>query len=166
MQPVKSIPFVLVLMFVRSLSAQITYPANMYGDSLHAPFYHGVASGDPLSTGVIVWTRITPAPMDFNPYSVNYQVATDSLFAGIVSAGTVITDSSFDWTVKKDVTGLSPNSVYYFRFDDGLGNYSVTGRTRTAPAGSVNDLQFAVFSCSSVFSGFFNGYGRVADKFD
>ena len=28
-------------------------------DSL-APFYHGVASGDPLDDRVIIWTRVTP----------------------------------------------------------------------------------------------------------
>ncbi len=154
------------MLLIQSASGQITYPANMYGDSIHAPFYHGVASGDPLPGSVILWTRITPAPMDFNPYTVNYQLATDSLFASVVAFGSVITDSSFDWTIKVDVTGLSANTVYYYRFDDGAGNYSQRGRTRTAPSGSTSDLRFAVFSCSSVFSGFFNGYARVAEKAD
>ncbi|MCB0512515.1 MAG: PhoD-like phosphatase N-terminal domain-containing protein, partial [Bacteroidetes bacterium] len=28
-------------------------------DSLLAPFYHGVASGDPTPNSVIIWTRLT-----------------------------------------------------------------------------------------------------------
>ena len=27
------------------------------------PFYHGVASGDPTSDAVIIWTRVTPDPL-------------------------------------------------------------------------------------------------------
>ncbi len=148
------------------LQAQITYPPRIFGDSIHAPFYHGVASGDPLSNAVIIWTRITPAPSDFTPLTVNYQVSSDSLFGSIVASGSVTTDSSYDWTIKKDITGLSPNSIYYYRFDNGLGSYSLRGRTRTAPSGSISDLKFAVFSCSSIFSGYFNSYARVAEKAD
>ena len=146
--------------------AQVTYPPRIYGDSLHAPFYHGVASGDPLTNAVIIWTRISPAPADYSPLTVNYQFATDSLFTSIISTGSIITDSSFDWTIKKDITGLSPNTIYYYRFDDGLGNYSTKGKTRTAPTGNIPELKFAVFSCSSIFSGFFNGYAMVAEKSD
>ncbi len=155
----------LLLAFVNA-DAQITYPPRTFADSSHAPFYHGVASGDPLSNAVIIWTRITPAPADFTPLTVNYELSLDSLFSSVLASGSVITDSSFDWTVKKDVTGLSPNTIYYYRFDNGSGNYSVNGRTRTAPTGSTTDLKFAVFSCSSVFSGFFNAYARVSEKSD
>ena len=145
---------------------QITYPARMYGDSLHAPFYHGVASGDPLANAVIIWTHITPDSGDFTPLNVNYQFAADSLFTSIITSGTVVADSSSDWTVKKDITGLTPNTFYYYRFNDGMGHYTTRGRTRTAPTGNVTDLKFAVFSCSSLFSGFFNAYARVAEKAD
>lgn len=157
--------FFAVLLSMISLHSQ-SLPARIYGDSIHAPFYHGVASGDPLSNAVIIWTRITPDSADFSPLTVNYQVATDSLFITIVSSGSLLTDSSSDWTIKKDITGLSQNTVYYYRFDDGSGNYSFRGRTRTAPTGSVSDLKFAVFSCSSIFSGFFNGYANVAERAD
>lgn len=143
-----------------------TLPQRMFGDTAHAPFYHGVASGDPLSNAVIIWTRITPAAGDYNPVAVNYEFAADSLFSSIITFGTITTDSSFDWTVKKDITGLSANTVYYYRFNNGLGNYSIRGRTKTAPNGAVSDLKFAIFSCSSVFSGFFNGYANVARKAD
>lgn len=137
----------------------------MYGDTLHAPFYHGVASGDPLPNAIIIWTRITPDTTSFTSINVNYEMAIDSGFTSIISSGVVTTDSSIDWTVKKDVTGLTPNTLYYYRFYNGS-NYSAKGRTRTAPSGASTELKFAVFSCSSVFSGFFNGYARVAEKAD
>ena len=44
--------------------------------SSFAPFYHGVASGDPLADRVIIWTRVTPTV--FGPISVNWQMATDT----------------------------------------------------------------------------------------
>jgi len=162
----KSSLIILITLFISlNLKAQ-TLPSRIFGDTLHAPFYHGVASGDPLSNAVIIWTRITPDSADFTPLNVNYQLASDSLFVSIISSGTMVTDSSSDWTIKKDVMGLSPNTIYYYRFEDGSGNYSTRGRTRTAPTGSVTDLKFAVFSCSSIFSGFFNGYANVAGKAD
>ncbi len=157
---------ILLGLFSWGLIAQTSLPPRIYGDTLHAPFYHGVASGDPLSNSVIIWTRITPAPADFSSIPVNYQLAQDSLFLSIISSGATTTDSSSDWTVKLDIAGLNPNTIYYYRFDDNNSNYSATGRTRTAPSGAVSDLKFAIFSCSSIYSGYFNSYARVAEKAD
>jgi alkaline phosphatase D len=81
-----------------------------------APFYHGVASGDPLTDRVIIWTRVTPH--DFNEtLTVNYKVATDNSFTSIVAQGNAQTDASKDFTVKVDVTGLSPNTFYFYEFE-------------------------------------------------
>lgn len=152
------------LLLGNEAKAQVVFPPRIFGDTLHAPFYHGVASGDPLSDAVIIWTRITPDSITSPPIGVNYQVSTDSSFLSIIQAGTILADSSENWTLKKDVVGLLPNQVYYYRFDDGNGHYSQTGRTRTAPTGAVSSLKFAVFSCSSIYSGYFNSYARVAEK--
>jgi len=146
-----------------------------------APFYHGVASGDPLSDRVIIWTRVTVnfdtarvfVDIDssgvFNTFdstvSVNWQVASDEAFNSIVNSGVVTTDSSVDYTVKIDVTGLQPNTWYYYRFNAG-GVYSITGRTRTAPVGDVDSLRFAIFSCSDFQTGFFNAYHDIANRND
>jgi alkaline phosphatase D len=40
------------------------------------------------------------------------------------------------------------------------------GRTRTAPAGGIENLRFAVMSCSNYQDGFFNAYRDVATKND
>ncbi len=131
--------------------------------SSFAPFYHGVASGDPLADRVIIWTRVTPTV--FGPISVNWQMATDTLFTHVVNSGTVTTDSSVDYTVKVDVTGLNQNTWYYYRFKSGS-SYSIAGRTRTLPTGNADSLRFAVFSCSDFQTGYFNAYHDIAHRND
>lgn len=133
-------------------------------DPALAPFYHGVASGDPLSDRVIIWTRYTPDATG-DPVTVNWEVATDTGFTNVVQNGDMITQSNRDWTVKVDVTGLSPNMWYYYRFETG-GVYSMVGRTRTAPIGMVDSLRFAVVSCSDYVDGYFHGYRKIVERND
>lgn len=128
-----------------------------------APFYHGVASGDPLSDRVIIWTRVTPTVAA--PISVDWQVATDTLFTSVVNSGTFITDSTRDYTVKVDVTGLSANTWYYYRFKNGS-VYSICGRTKTLPLGNTDSVRLAVFSCSSFEAGYFNVYNEISKRND
>jgi alkaline phosphatase D len=138
-------------------------PARPGVRSWLAPFYHGVASGDPLADRVIIWTRVTTAAA--SPVSVSWAMATDTLFTHIVNSGTVTTDSNSDFTVKVDVTGLSANTWYYYRFKSGA-DYSVTGRTRTLPVGNTDSLRFAVYSCSQFQAGYFNAYRDIARRND
>lgn len=149
-----------------------------------APFYHGVASGDPLSDRVIIWTRVTIPFLDKiatvnidSPSAVytstifdttifvSWQMALDTTFSSIIDSGTVTTDSSIDYTIKVDVTGLQPNTWYYYRFNSGT-NYSIIGRTRTLPVGNVDSIRFAVYSCSDFQSGYFNVYHDIAHRND
>ena len=119
-------------------------------------FNYGVASGDPLSDRVILWTH---AQYDGNSDSVNltYQVATDASFSTIVSAGTATASASTGYTAKADATGLTAGSSYYFRFVAGRW-ISPVGFTRTLPAANVTSVKFAVFSCSLYSAGYFNAY--------
>ncbi len=130
------------------------------------PFYHGVASGDPLVDRVIIWTRVTP---DKNvPVNVHYLVSKDTSFApsSIVKRGRTLTDASRDYTVKVDVEGLEPATTYYYYFSTGRYN-SIIGRTRTAPAHAETDqLRFAVVSCSNYQAGYFNAYRAIAQRKD
>ena len=79
-----------------------------------APFFHGVASGDPLPNKVIIWTRVTPYSGTTSEVDVYWQIATDTAFQNIVNFGKVKTDTSKDFTVKIDVCGLQPNTYYYY----------------------------------------------------
>ena len=128
-----------------------------------APFYHGVASGDPLSDRVIIWTRYTPTAAA--SVSIDWQVATDSLFASVVNSGTVSTDSNSDYTVKVDVTGLTPNTWYYYRFKYGSVR-SITGRTHTLPTGDIDSIRLAFVSCSDFQAGYFNVYNDLSRRND
>ncbi len=128
------------------------------------PFYHGVASGDPLTDKVIIWTRITPDSGNFTPKTVSWKVSTDTSFANIVQSGTYTTDSSKDYTVKVDVGGLQAGTTYYYVFGY-EGNYSLIGRMRTASA-DANHLRFAVVSCNNYEAGFFNGFKKIAQRND
>lgn len=159
--------YTLILLAISStapLHAQLALPANMYADSLHAPFYYGVTSGDPKSDAVIIWTHLTTA--DTAAQTLTWQVATDTLFNNVVQTGTASTGPTMDFTVKVDVSGLNAGSTYYYRFVSGAGDVSIWGRAKTLPAGNVAATKIAVFSCSSIFSGFFNAYRRAAERDD
>lgn len=126
-------------------------------------FSHGVASGDPLSDRVILWTRVTaPSPGTLN---LSWEVASDPNFGGIVARGTATTGAEQDYTVKVDATGLQPASVYYYRFYVGS-EPSPVGRTKTLPVGNVSQLKLAVVSCSNFPAGYFNVYAELAKRTD
>jgi alkaline phosphatase D len=126
-------------------------------------YVHGVASGDPLPDGVILWTRLTLKADD--ALSCTYEVATDPGFATVVASGTADTSEDRDFTVKVDVGGLEPATTYYYRFRTPR-RTSPTGRTRTAPSGAVDRLRFGMVSCSSFAHGYFHVYRAVAGRND
>jgi alkaline phosphatase/alkaline phosphatase D len=136
-------------------------------------FQHGVASGDPLPGGILLWTRVTPTA-ESAPASgagpvvdVRWQVATDATFATIAVEGSVTTGPDHDHTVKVDVGGLTPATTYWYRF--GLaGAWSPIGRTMTAPAAddAITRLRMGVVSCANWEAGYFAAYRRLADRGD
>ncbi|MEK8047698.1 alkaline phosphatase D family protein [Ideonella margarita] len=127
-------------------------------------FQHGVASGDPLSDRVILWTRVTlTKPRE--RFAVNYTVALDPAMTQVVRSGTTRTDVGQDCTVKIDVDGLQPGTTYYYAFSVGK-SVSPIGRTRTLPVGTVDQLRMAVVSCSNFAYGYFNAYRRIAERAD
>ncbi|MFI0741211.1 alkaline phosphatase D family protein [Streptomyces sp. NPDC021100] len=145
-------------------------------------FLHGVASGDPLPDGILLWTRVTPVP-EAAPGSglgpdvqVSWQVAEDAGFGRVTASGTVTASAAGDHTVKADVRGLRPGTDYFFRFTvtGGAGTggsgevHSPTGRTRTAPApdAQADGLRFGVVSCANWESGHFSAYRHLAARRD
>jgi len=126
-------------------------------------FRHGVASGDPLSDRVILWTRLT-APDSSTP-EVQWEVAADTAFKRVVVRGTTETGWERDFTIKIDAGGLRPATTYYYRFQS-LGERSPIGRTRTLPARGAAHLRLAIVSCSNFPFGYFNVYGRIARRAD
>ncbi|MFF6637336.1 alkaline phosphatase D family protein [Streptomyces althioticus] len=136
-------------------------------------FLHGVASGDPLPDGVLLWTRVTPTA-DALPGSgagpdteVRWTVARDRTFTDVVAQGAVLATAASDHTVKADVRGLRPATDYWFRFSSG-GVDSPAARTRTAPAAdaSVAGLRLGVVSCANWEAGHFAAYRHLAARDD
>ncbi|AZP17121.1 alkaline phosphatase [Streptomyces aquilus] len=136
-------------------------------------FLHGVASGDPLPDGILLWTRVTPVAAaipgsGLGPDTeVSWIVATDKAFTNIVAKGSVTATAASDHTVKADVRGLAPATTYWFRFSAG-GTDSPAARTRTAPAAdaAVSNLRFGVVSCANWEAGYFSPYRHLAARGD
>ena len=130
------------------------------------PFYHGVASGDPMADRVIIWTRVTPDTNQINQsIVVDWKIATDTGMVNVINQGTLLTDSTKDFTVKVDANGLNPNTFYFYEFKAN-GKYSPRGRTKTTPIGSVDSLRFALTSCANFEAGLFNTYASLLARAD
>lgn len=136
-------------------------------------FLHGVASGDPLPTGVVLWTRVTPSA-EATPGSgkgarvrVDWEVATDESFASVVTRGHLTTGTERDHTVKVDATRLRPGTRYAYRFRSG-GVTSPIGWMKTAPAptSTPERLRLGVVSCSNWEAGYFAAYRHLARHTD
>lgn len=130
-----------------------------------ATFPHGVASGDPLSDSVILWTRAQADTANTDSVYVGFAVATDSDFANIVFEDLVQTGPAVNYTVKIDVKGLEPDTNYYYRFES-QDTSSKIGKTRTLPAGNVDKVKLLVLSCAFYSAGYFNVYKEAAKVSD
>ncbi len=142
------------------LAAQAAAPSE--GSSI---FRHGVASGDPLTDRVMLWTRISPWAGASHPMDVDWRIATDEQLTQVVQHGTAQARGERDFTVKVDAGGLKPGRHYFYAFDH-AGQRSPVGRTRTLPAGSVDRLSLALVCCSNYPAGYFNVYRAVANRPD
>ncbi len=129
------------------------------------PFYHGVASGDPLTNSVMIWTRLTPDTGFVGTANIDWRVALDTGMTNIIQSGMHSTDLSRDYTVKVDVTGLQPDTWYYYEFTYNNKN-SIRGRTKTTPVGMKDSLRFAVVSCADYQEGYFNAYAVIKNRND
>src|SRR5688572_23500540 len=105
-------------------------------------FDHGVASGDPLTDRVIIWTRATPPAPTTKAFPVAWTVADSPDFKTVIARGQVQAGADRDFTIKVDVARLKPGRDYWFRFTAG-GVSSPVGRTRTLPLAGVKDVALA-----------------------
>ncbi|ELA9192732.1 alkaline phosphatase D family protein [Vibrio parahaemolyticus] len=129
-------------------------------ESVAVSFVHGVASGDPTQTQVIIWTRVTTAA---SYVDVSWQVASDMEFSNVVQSGVFTTDTGRDFTVKVDVQNLNANSQYYYRFMVGE-MMSEVGQTQTLPEDGVEKASMAVVSCANYPAGYFHVYREILNQ--
>lgn len=90
----------------------------------HAPerFAEGVASGDPASDSVVLWTRVSNAVESAVPLFV--EVAEDFAFERLVTSTRTRALSLADHTCRVLVAGLEPARIYWYRFIDAEGRGS------------------------------------------
>ncbi|MBU7579077.1 MAG: alkaline phosphatase D family protein [Porphyrobacter sp.] len=125
-------------------------------------FTHGVASGEPAATSVLLWTRYVSGA----DAALTWQVSETESFTRPVAEGSVTASPLRDGCAKGIATGLLPDRWYFYRFLAPDGTASPTGRTRTLPQGPSAQFRMAVFSCSNFGFGWFNAYGHAAEAND
>lgn len=135
------------------------------------PFQLGVASGEPVPDGFVIWTRLAPEPlvsghgMPAQPVEVQWEVAEDDGFKTIVRKGSAVARPELGHAVHVEVGGLQPARPYWYRFVAGR-ERSFPGRAMTAPAAgaSVERLRFAVAGCQAYDAGFFTAHRKLAGE--
>lgn len=135
-----------------------------------SPFDLGVASGDPLPEGVVLWTRLSPRVLAAHGVgaqniAVHWEVAEDDAFRRVVRRGSALARRELGHSVHAEVEGLRSARAYWYRFITG-GHSSAIGRTRTAPArgADVADFRFAFASCQNYEHGLFTAFRHLASE--
>ncbi len=133
------------------------------------PFSLGIASGDPLPDGVVLWTRLAPKPLEpaggmpASAVEVSWQIADDEAMSRVVQSGTATATPEWAHSVHVEVSGLRPERWYWYQFKVGT-EVSPKGRTRTAPLATATPdrLRFAFASCQHYEAGLFTAYDHLA----
>jgi alkaline phosphatase D len=134
-----------------------------------SPFQLGVAAGDPLPDGFVIWTRLAPEPLAFGsgmPHrnvEVDWQVASDERFTTVVRSGKAMARPELGHSVHVEVAGLEPGRVYWYRFTVG-GERSPVGRAKTTPplGAALARVRLGVAGCQNYEAGFYTAYRKMA----
>lgn len=149
-------------------------PHAVWAKSLGAyPFTLGVASGDPLPDGFVLWTRLAPRPLDehggmpMKIVPVGYEIAEDEAFRKIVASGVEAARPELGHSVHVEAAGLKPGRRYWYRFSAG-GEMSPVGTVKTAPlAGAETDrVRLGVAGCQHYETGLYTAYKHLAQEPD
>jgi alkaline phosphatase D len=133
------------------------------------PFSLGVASGYPRPDGMVLWTRLAPAPLapggGLAPDAVlpvQWEVAADDRFRRVVARGEAFATADLGHSVHVEPVGLDPGREYWYRFRSGEAT-SPAGRTATAPApgAPLARLRLAVGSCQQYEHGYYAAYRQI-----
>jgi alkaline phosphatase D len=169
--------------FLRGLGASALVTAtggffsrSVWGSPVFAayPFTLGVASGEPAPDGFVIWTKISPKPLERSggmpkkPVEVEWAVATDERMGQVAQKGVAVAHPELGHSVHVEVAGLQPARDYFYEFRIG-GERSRIGRARTlpSPGTAVAQLRFGVVGCQRYEDGFFTAFRHIAaERFD
>ena len=143
-------------------------PGKAYSAKTELPsgvFKLGLASGDPHTDSVVLWTHVSPIDMRQNSVPVEWKISLSSDMRDPVQTGQDMATRAKDWTFKAIPKGLEAGQIYYYQFTS-EGVTSPIGRTRTLPVGAVDKLRFAVVSCANWQQGYFNVYDHISRSGD
>ena len=119
----------------------------------------GVASAEPHSDSILLWTRHTPLD---SRAKLTVELAEDFAFQKVIATTSAPVSSASDWTTRVLIGNLKPSRTYFYRFSDAAGNGSRIGRTLTAPApDDPHPVRFAFVSCQNANDGAQNAYRRM-----
>ena len=129
------------------------------------PFTLGVASGEPLPDGIVLWTRLMGSPMPDANIPVKWQIAEDEGFKKVARKGQAMAAPALAHSVHVEAGGLKPGRWYWYRFEAD-GHRSPAGRFRTAPAAGETPAQmrFAFASCQQWTQGLWTAYQHMAEE--
>ena len=124
------------------------------------PFTLGVASGDPTSDGVVLWTRLAPKPLEGRrhagpPVAVQWRIATDEHMRRIVDRGSV-------WALpgartlgargsRRDAAGR----WYWYQFKSAASTARSAAPGRHPASARRSGLRFAFVSCQHYANGLY-----------
>ena len=147
------------------LSGTELFAAHRFGDN---PFTLGVASGDPMPDGIVLWTRLAPDPTDPSSLGrrnipVTWRVARDIHMHHVVADGVATASPLLAHSVHVEVCDLKPGRDYFYQFS-ARGEESPVGHFRTAPSPHelVDELRFAFTTCQDWPSGHLHRLPRHA----
>jgi alkaline phosphatase D len=150
-----------------SMGATVAW-GNSFATPSRIPWYErrelfpeGVASGDPDSNSVLLWTRYPQANRN-SRVNLRVEVAEDSQFTRVISTSQAPVSAAADWTCRVLVGKLRAARVYWYRFADENGMGSRVGRTITAPdPADPRPVKFVFVSCQNTNQGAQNAYRRM-----
>ncbi|PTL78737.1 alkaline phosphatase [Vitiosangium sp. GDMCC 1.1324] len=162
-----------ILKCIAAVAASTAFGCSPDEDSPITPgqeiFSQSVASGDPRSDSVVLWTRaVDPANQD-SATPLSLQVGTDAeLTTLVLELNDLQALPAHDHTLKVKVTNLKPRTTYYYRFlyeKNGKRYASVVGRTRTAPEqGQDVPVRFVFASCQDFIGRYYNAWQYLLQR--
>ena len=136
------------------------------------PFQLGVASGDPMPDGFVIWTRLAPKPLEEHAgmpmlaVPVRWEVAEDEAFSAIVRRGETLARPELGHSVHVEVAGLRARRPYWYRFHVDGQSPSPVGRVRTAPGPSdmPERVRIGVAGCQHHEAGLYTAYHHLSQE--
>lgn len=144
-------------------------------------FPQSIASGDPKSDSIMLWTRVVHSGFEIKDssastaiklrvtavdksaaLSTNADITTGLTLPGdLVAEVTVPAYGDFDGTVRHKLTGLDDDQVYFYQFIAGDVRSNI-GRFKTAPAAaSTADVKFAFMSCQDWSANHWGAFSQI-----